>query len=162
MVIFNLFSVCIKWAELDKHLQLSGKKVVPILMDGMCFLKAVQKCLQHDLHINYEIHDLKDRMFNEILEHLDFYSEFHHNCNKSRLVQDTMTYLNTNKFTIDVVDIVIMACVNAVKVNLIIYSQSREQALLIRNMGRISTNDNIYWKYDHHGGNIHGVITTVQ
>ena len=106
------------------HVALYGKEVVCIPGDGMCFLKSIQICLQHDFNEHYTLTELKDKIVDELVEHVDFYADFHDDVSKGQLIRDSLKYLNENQYTLDVVDVVVMACGNALKSNLYILSRS--------------------------------------
>ena len=122
----------------------------------MCFLKSIQISLQRDLNEDHTLTQLKDKILDELVEHVDFYADFHDNVSKGQLIHDSLRYLNENQYTIDVVDVVVMACANALKSNLYILSRSGADALMVAYTNRNTTNRNIFLKYNRHGGNVHG------
>ena len=122
----------------------------------MCFLKLIQISLQRDLNEDHTLTQLKDKILDELVEHVDFYADFHDNVSKGQLIRDSLRYLNENQYTIDVVDVVVMACANALKSNLYILSRSGADALMVAYTNRNTTNRNIFLKYNRHGGNVHG------
>ena len=95
------------------HVALYGKEVVCVPGDGMCFLKLIQICLQRDFNEHYTLTELKDKIVDELVEHVDFYADFHDDVSKGQLIRDSLKYLNENQYTLDVVDVVVMACGNA-------------------------------------------------
>ena len=124
--------------------------------DGMCFLKCVQICLERDFNQRCTLTEIKDKILDEIVEYLDFYSDFHHNLSKGQVVHDCMKYLTENKYMMDIVDVVVMACANALGINLYILSRTGSDALMVTYTTRIPTNKNIFLKYNRHGGEVHG------
>ena len=84
----------------------------------MCFLTCMQICLEWDFNQHCILTGIKDKILDEIVEHLDFYSEFHHDLSKGQVVHDCIKYLTENKYMIDIVDVVVMACANAIGVNM--------------------------------------------
>ena len=44
----------------------------------MCFLTCMQICLEQDFNQRCTLTEIKDKILDEIVEHLDFYLEFHH------------------------------------------------------------------------------------
>ena len=124
--------------------------------DGMCFLTCMQICLEWDFNQRCTLTEIKDNILDEIVEHLDFYSEFHHDLSKGQVVHDCMKYLTENKYMMDIVDVVVMACTNALGVNLYILSHTGSDALMVTYTTHIPTNKNIFLKYNRHGGEVHG------
>ena len=122
----------------------------------MCFLKSIQICLQCDFNEHYTLTELKDKIVDELVEHVDFYADFHDDVSKGQLIRDSLKYLNENQYTLVVVDIVVMACGNALKSNLYILSRSGGDALMVTYTTRNATNRNLFLKYNRHGGNVHG------
>ena len=122
----------------------------------MCFLKSIQICLQRDFNEHYTLTELKDKIVDELVEHVDFYADFHDDVSKGQLIRDSLKYLNENQYTLDVVDVVVMACGNALKSNLYILSRSGGDALMVAYTTRNATNRNLFLKYNRHGGNVHG------
>ena len=122
----------------------------------MCFLKSIQISFERDFNEDYTLTELKDKIVDELVEHVDFYADFHHNVSKGQLICDSLRYLNENQYTFDVVDVVVMACANALKSNLYILSRSGADALMVAYTTRNATNRNVFLKYNRHGGNVHG------
>ena len=122
----------------------------------MCFLKSIQICLQRDFNEHYTLTELKDKIVDELVEHVNFYADFHDDVSKGQLIRDSLKYLNENQYTLDVVDVVVMACGNALKSNLYILSRSGGDALMVAYTTRNATNRNLFLKYNRHGGNVHG------
>ena len=71
-------------------------------------------------------------------------------------MHDCMKYLTENKYMMDIVDVVVMACVNALGVNLYTLSHTGSDTLMVTYTTRIPTNKNIFLKYNRHGGEVHG------
>ena len=113
-----MFSVRVPWSELASYLETEYKrKIIRVPGDGVCFLKSVKHCLECDLDIEYSIDQISDKIFDEICDNSEIYTQFHMN-SKRQLIGDTLKYLNNRMYTIDVVDIVVQACANALKVNI--------------------------------------------
>ena len=104
--------------------------VLRVPADGMCFLTSVQMCMKRDFSINYSLDQIKEKILNEVIDNLDFYQNYHSG-NKLKLVQDTRAYMNLNKFTLDVVDVVVNACANSLDMNMYIFSRNGTDALLL-------------------------------
>ena len=133
-----------------------GKAVLTVPADGMCFLTSVQICMKRDLSIDYSLDEIKEKILNEVIDNLDLYQNYHTG-NKLKLVQDTLAYINLNKFTLDVVDVVVNACANSLNINMYIFSRHGDDALLLPTISRnnVPKNQSIFLKYDRFGGDIH-------
>ena len=83
------------------------------------------------------------------------YSKFHTN-SKRQLISDMLKYLNDRIYTIDIVDVAVQACANALKVNLYIYERTGPKAILIPTYSKIASNRNIFLLYNRLGGSVHG------
>ena len=105
----------------DNHVKKYGKAVLTVPADGMCFLTSVQMCMKWDLSIDYSLDEIKEKILNEVIDNLDLYQNYHTG-NKLKLVQDTLAYMNLNKFTLDVVDVVVNACGKLVLTSICTYS----------------------------------------
>ena len=152
----HLFSVGVKWIDINNHVKTYGKAVLTVPADGMCFLTSVQMCMKQDLSIEYSLDQIKEKILNEVIDNLDFYQNYHTG-NKLKLVQDTLAYINLNKFTLDVVDVVVNACANSLDINMYIFSRNGDDALLLPTLSRnhVPKNQCIFLKYDRFGGDIH-------
>ena len=64
--------------------------------------------------------------------------------------------MTENKYMMDIVDVVVMACANALEINLYILSHTGSDALMMTYTTCIPTNKNIFLKYNRHGGEVHG------
>ena len=152
----HVFSVGVKWLDINNHVKKYGKAVLTVPADGMCFLTSVQMCMRCDLSIDYSLDQIKEKILNEVVENLDFYQNYHTG-NKLKLVQDTLSYINLNKFTLDVADVVVNACANSLNINMYIFSRHGDDALLLPTLSRnhVPKTQSIFLKYDRFGGDIH-------
>ena len=123
--------------------------------DGRCFIESVRKCLLHDLDVDYSCDVIADKIFDEIIDNSNNYQDFHTGSKKD-LIEDTLSYLKYRKFTIDVVDVVVQACANALKVNLHILTRGdKDMCQVICANSCIKSNRDIVLKYDRFGGIYH-------
>ena len=151
-----MFSVRVPWSELESYLETEFKqKIIRVPGDGVCFLRCVKHCLELDLDIEYSIDQISDKIFDEICDNSELYSQFH-TCSKQELIGDTLKYLNGRMYTIDVVDIVVQACANALKVNLNIYEHTGSRSILLPTYSKFPSNRNIFLLYNRLGGSSHG------
>ena len=150
-----MFSVRVPWSELASYLETEYKrKIIRVPGDGVCFLKCVKHCLECDLDIEYSIDQISDKIFDEICDNSEIYTQFHMN-SKRQLIGDTLKYLNNRMYTIDVVDIVVQACANALKVNIYIYECTGPRTILLPMYSKCHSNRNIFLLYDRQGGSSH-------
>ena len=157
-----MFSVRVEWSDLENYLQWEFKQeIVHVPGDGVCFLKSVKHCLERDLDVNYTIDQILDKVFDEICDNSKMYTVFHTN-SKRQLISDTLKYLNHHIYTMDIVDVVVQACANALKINLYIYEQTGSRSILIPTYCKLPSNRNIFLLYNRQGGSVHGGTTIQQ
>ena len=157
-----MFSVRVPWSELESYLETEFmQKIIRVPGDGVCFLRCVKHCLERDLDIQYSIDQISDKIFDEICDNSELYAQFH-TCSKRELIGDTLKYLHSRMYTINVVDIVVQACANALKLNLYIYECTGSRSILLPTYSKCPSNRNIFLLYDRHGGSSHGGGTTIQ
>ena len=89
------------------------------------------------------------------------YSKFHTN-SKWQLISDMLKYLKDWIYTIDIVDVAVQACANALKVNLYIYERTGPKVILIPTYSKIASNRNILLLYNRLGGSVHGGTIILQ
>ena len=157
-----MFSVHVEWSDLENYLQREFKQeIVRVPGNGVCFLKSVKHCLERDLDVNYTIDQILDKIFDEICDNSEMYTAFHTN-SKHQLISDTLKYLNHCMYTMDIVNVVVQACANALKINLYIYEQTGSRSILIPTYCKLPSNRNIFLLYNQQGGSVHGGTTIQQ
>ena len=78
----------------------------------------------------------EDIMFvKEVCDNAEEYSKFNTN-SIWQLISDMLKYLNDRIYTIDIVDVAVQACANALKVNLYIYERTGPKVILIPTYSR--------------------------
>ena len=151
-----MFSVRVEWSDLENYLQREFKQeIAHVPGDGVCFLKSVKHCLERDLDVNYTIDQISDKIFDEICDNSEMYTAFHTN-SKCQLISDTLKYLNHHMYTMDIVDVVVQACANVLKINLYIYERTGSRSILIPTYCKLPSNRNIFLLYNQQGGSVHG------
>ena len=90
----------------------------------------------------------------EVTKNAKTYMQFHDNI-EHKVITSTHDYLSTGQFTDSVVDVVVPATAQALRINLFIYCRHGDNILLIPALCRGSTMD-VYLKYDRVGGTYHG------
>ena len=68
----HVFSVGVKWIDINNHVKRYGKAVLTVPADGMCFLTSVQMCMKQDFSIEYSLDQIKEKILNEVIDNLDF------------------------------------------------------------------------------------------
>ena len=58
----HVFSVGVKWIDINNHVKRYGKAVLTVPADGMCFLTSVQMCMKQDLSIEYSLDQIKEKI----------------------------------------------------------------------------------------------------
>ena len=151
-----MYSVVVQWTELEQYLSREfNREIIRVPSDGVCFIWSVKHCLSRDLDVNYTIDEISDKIFEEVCDNAEEYSKFHTN-SKWQLISDMLKYLNDRIYTIDIVDVAVQACANALKVNLYIYEQTGPKVILIPTYSKIASNRNIFLLYNRLGGSVHG------
>ena len=151
-----MFSVGVQWTELERYLSREfNREIIRVPGDGACFIRSVKHCLSRDLDVNYTIDEICDKIFEEVCDNSEEYSKFHTN-SKQQLISDMLKYLNDKIYTIDIVDVAVQACANALKVNLYIYERTGPKVILIPTYSKIASNRNIFLLYNRLGGSVHG------
>ena len=86
---------------------------------------------------------------NELVEQLDFYSNFHHSLqNKYQLLKEADLFLNGKAYTIDVTDVCIAATANALCINLHIFQKIGDNAVIVQQKSAFKeTNRSIFLWY---------------
>ena len=151
-----MFSVGVQGTELEWYLSREfNREIICVPGDGACFIRSVKHCLSRDLDVNYTIDEDCDKIFAEVCDNAEEYSKFHTN-SKWQLISDMLKYLNDQIYTIDIVDVAVQACANALKVNLYIYEWTGPKVILITTYSKIALNRNIFLLYNRLGGSVHG------
>ena len=156
-----MFSVGVQWTELEQYLSREfNREIICVPGNGACFMRSVKHCLSRDLDVNYMIDEICDKIFEEVCDNSEEYSKFHTN-SKRQLISDMLKYLNDRIYTVDIVDVAVQACANALKVNLYIYEQTGPKVILIPTYSKIALNRNIFLLYNRLGSSVHGGGTII-
>ena len=91
--------------------------------DGFCFLKAVIMSLYLDHRYVISFRRLKEKITEHLIENSEKYVNFH-GCSADKLVFEATEFFNDGKFTRDVVDILVQATADALKLKMEIYRRS--------------------------------------
>ena len=114
-----------------------------------------------DLDVWYTIDEISDKILDELYENAHKY-EHYHTGSVRQLIEDSIKYLKETKYTLDIVDVVVGACANALKVSLYIFQRENDNCSLIPTYCCIPSNRDIFLKYDRPGDHIMDLTITVQ
>ena len=109
-----------------------------------------------DLDVWYTLDEILDKILDELYENADQYKDYNTGSVR-QLIADSIKYLKETKYTLDIVDVVIGACANALKVNLYIFDRENDNCSLMSIYSHIPLNHDIFLKYDRAGGSHHGL-----
>ena len=144
------------WGDLERYLENFEVEVLPTRADGFCFLESVRLCLERDVGKFMSHEDLVALIMSEIYERCFEYKDFHNGSIES-LIKDAEKYLNKGQFVLSVVDVVIAATANALKVNLVLYQKMGEYVGIVNHKCKLMESSTyVYMKYRRNGGNFHG------
>ena len=70
--------------------------------------------MKRDLDVQYSIDEISDKILDELYENAHKYKDYHTGSVR-KLIEDSIKYLKETKYTLDIVDVVVGACANALK-----------------------------------------------
>ena len=115
-----MFSTGIKWLEFDNEMRKQGKEVLTVAAGGYCFIESVRLCLECDLDVSYTNQQIVEKILDKVYERGTFYKMFHTGSIR-KLIEETQEYLKERKFTNDVIDVIVVAATNVLKINFKIF-----------------------------------------
>ena len=151
-----MFSDKLTWDHFDEQIKRFGKEVVHVPGGGFCLIESIRVALKEDFNINYTNEEIADRILDEICQRCDFYKQFHTDSVRE-LVLETHQYLKERAYTHDVVDVVMVAVINALKFNLNIYQRNGNSVQYVQKPCLFPSDRYIFLKYDRQGGAFHAV-----
>ena len=149
-----MFSDKLTWDHFDEQIKQFGKEVVHVPGGGFCLIESIRVALKEDFNINYTNEEIADRILDEICERCNFYKQFHTDSVRE-LVLETHQYLKERTYTHDVVDVVTVAVINALKFNLNIYQRNGNSVQYVQKPCLFPSDRYIFLKYDRQGGAFH-------
>ena len=111
-----MFSTGIKWSEFDNEMRKQGKEVLTVAASGYCFIESVWLGLERDLDVTYMNQQIVENFLDKVYERGTFYKMFHTG-SIQKLIEETWEYLKERKFTNDVIDVIVVAATNVLKIN---------------------------------------------
>ena len=152
-----MFSTGIKWSEFDNEMRKQGKEVLTVAASGYCFIESVRLCLERDLDVSYMNQQIVEKILDEVYEQGTFYKMFHTGSIR-KLIEETQEYLKERKFTNDVIDVIVVAATNALKINLKIFQRHMDMLQIVEKpCVTVASNRDVYLKYECMGGSYHGL-----
>ena len=93
--------------------------------------------------------EISEIVMNELVERLDFYSNFHYGLqNKYQLLKEAELFLTGKAYTIDIGDVCIAAMANALCINLNIFQNIGDNAVIVQQKCAFKeTNRSIFLQY---------------
>ena len=122
--------------------------------DGLCFPKSIQKAIKLDYGLDWPLDAIKHDIMTEVTKNAKSYMHFY-DMIEHKVVTSTYDYLEKGQFTDSVVNVVVPATAQALRINLFIYCRHSQHILLIPAMCRGSTMD-VYLKYNRSWGTYYG------
>ena len=98
--------------------------------------------VDHDIEISTQ--EITELVEEELQENVDYYCNFHHGCNKEKLLKEAQDFVSRGKYREDAADICVPATANAMGINLYIYQDVRGVATLIDANCKTTSKKNVY------------------
>ena len=112
-----------KWEDLEHHLFEHNRKILPAYGDGFCFLYALEIAFTIDHRFCFNIDSMTHMIIGEIQDHPERYLHWYVG-ELEDLVADTIVFFESKQYDRDVVDLVVIAASNALKIDLYIYQEN--------------------------------------
>ena len=145
---FFLNRIEVPWAELDSQLAHFNCEVAPTKMDGFCFLSALQQCLIRDHCIHIPLDFIKRVVDSEIYEHCYVYRPSYAQSMKAMFAA-TNDYLVNGNWAQNIVDVAVCAAANGLSLNMCIFKNVDNRALLYFLSSNPPSTRDIFMRYDH-------------
>lgn len=114
----------------------------------------MQRSLFNDYGLYLPCDNIKEKIKDEVYDNVVKYRDFHTGRNRDT-IEHTNAYLDNKQYTIDIVDVIIPACAEALKVNIFIFQKDGEATAVIRNMCTTVSLMHVFLKYHRSGGSNH-------
>ena len=114
----GIVSYAEEWQVLKLFSEQKSKQMEIVVGDGHCFLHAFAMSLEAEKITVSSIEDLCSKLKNEIEQQLSFYRPFSTN---ESLIEDIDSYIYSNQYIMNTVDLVLCALCNALMVTEVIY-----------------------------------------
>ena len=138
----------INWADLDEHLRLFNMAVYPVAGDGYCYIRSIIKVLQVDYGWHFTIDEVIELVEENVLENLNHYSKWHA-ASKREIVHDTGYYLRGRQYTIDIVDVIVAATADYLRIQLKVFNKYGSKVNIISHTSPNYANCSVYVRLAH-------------
>ena len=141
----------INWIDLDDHLRHFNMAVYPVAGDGYCYIRSIIKVLQIDYGRKFSIDEIIELVEENILDNLDYYAKWHP-ASKREIVRDTSFFLRGRQYTIDVVDVIVAATADALRIQLKVFNKFGSKVNIISHTSPNFANCSVYVRlaYQHY------------
>ena len=143
------------------HVAKYGKEIVPIPGDGHCFIKALVHAMNTDLGFKLEDKDVEKHVLNIMYGNIKHYVQYHATPNNeeeheytpesnyhSMMQAAEKFFTDKSEYRSDIVDVIIAAAADVLKVNLCIFQQIGTLAVIIQQKCSLEdTTNTVYLKY---------------
>ena len=139
----------IEWSDLREHLEKYNYHVVNAKKDGHCFISSVRECMETDHGVVLTKAEIKTLLTHEIFENNYKYSQYFSGGSIHSMFTSVEKYITSGVYAQEVVDLVIIAAANVLRVNLCIYKNQNNRAILYAQTSDPPSNRDVYLKYSN-------------
>ena len=100
---------------MKSYLGICGREEVQIRGNGLCFLNAINECLHKDFNDTNTSETIINLLVNEVMDRSAHYKNFHTG-DTEVVLRDVVSFLHDRLYTTDIMDIVVAAASDALKV----------------------------------------------
>ena len=123
-------------------------EIVAAVKNGHCFIASLRYCLERDHGIKFTEGDIKKLITYEVFQNNNYYQNFY-NGSVLSMLRSLDRYIIKGIYTHQVVDIAILAAANILRVNLCIYKNVNDHAILYAQPTDPPSPRDVYLKYDN-------------
>jgi hypothetical protein len=127
-------------------LAMKNMYVSRVIGDGFCFLYSVQSSLFVTTGKFLSCSELQKLIGAHIVDNKDRFSSFHTGDN-SELIHDLYSFFEDRNYNRDVVDLIILACAEVLKIKLVIYQEESNHITITEQGGTKDATEVIYLKF---------------
>ena len=138
----------IYWDKLEESLERFKYETVAAQKNGHCFIHAIRLCLECEHGMFFTESDIKKLITYEVYQNNHLYIAFYDGHIMSML-RSLDRYIVNGIFTHQVVDIVVLAAANILRVNLCIYKNANGRAILYVQPSNPPSTCDVYLLYDN-------------
>ena len=117
--------------------------------DGFCFFTALHQCLERDHDIKISVDCIKDLLDYEIYQNNGEYIKSYGKGDVKHMLRALDDYLWKGKWAQDIGDIVVFAAAKCLKVNICIFQNVENRAMLFFIQTETPSNKDLFLKYEH-------------